>query len=76
MRFYRVTCKRGHCGKKRYLPIDFAIEADNAIDAMDKAKAMPGVKHSQMILRCVEISQSEYTRMRRVSAYKRLEDCV
>jgi len=73
MRYYSVTCKQGHHGRKRYQPIMFAIEAENAIDAIDMAKAMPGVKHSQSVLQCREISHSEYKQMRRVSAYKRLE---
>ena len=73
MRYFAVVCKRGHCGRKQYMPIEFAIEANTLIEAMDKAKAMPGVKHSQPILSCREITLSDYNKMRRVSAYRRLE---
>ena len=73
MRYFAVICKRGHCGRKQYVPIEFAIEAQTAIEAMDKAKSMPGVKHSQPVLSCREITPCEYNRMRRVSAYHRLE---
>lgn len=73
MRYFAVICKRGHCGRKQYVPIEFAIEARTAIEAMDKAKAMPGVKHSQPILSCKEISHSEYNNLRCISAYHRLE---
>lgn len=73
MRFYSVVCKRGHCGRKQYVPIKFAIAAQNAIEAMDKAKEMPAVKHGQSIISCLEISFHDYCNMRRVSAYHRSE---
>lgn len=74
MRYFLVTCKQGHRGNRRYQPITFAFEACNAIEAMDKAKAMPSVKHDSLIISCREIGASEYCRIRRVSAYKRVEE--
>ena len=74
MRYFCVTCKQGHHGNGRHQPITFAFEANNAIEAMDKAKAMPGVKHDCPIISCSEISISEYMRMRKYSAYKKVED--
>lgn len=71
--FYRVTCKHGHCGKGKYKPITFVFLARDAIRAMELAQAMPGVKHSKMILECNEISQAEYINFRKISAYKRME---
>ena len=71
MRYFSVQCKHGHHGRGRYVPIIFAIEAANAIEAMDKAKAMPGVKHSSPIISCYEITQTEYIRYRQISAYER-----
>ena len=71
MRYYAVTCKRGHCGRGRYDPITFAFGAVNSIKAMDLAKAMPGVKHTQPILDCREISYAEYLNYRKKSAYHR-----
>ena len=73
LRYFLVECKQGHHGKGRYQPIFFAIAAQNAIKAMDFAKMMPSVKHSQPILSCREISHSEYMRYRRISAYERRE---
>lgn len=73
MRYFSVTCKQGHHGRGQYQPIIFAIKANNAIEAMDLAKAMPSVKHSQAILGCHEITLDEYNSMRRISAYQRLE---
>ena len=74
MRYFCVTCKHGHCGNGRYQPITFVFGAIDAIRAMDLAKAMPGVKHDAMILKCKEVSYSEYLEYRKTSAYKRLED--
>lgn len=73
MKFWSVTCKQGHQGKGRYQPIVFAIAANTSVDAMDHAKAMPGVKHECMILSCEEISFQRYCELRQVSAYRRRE---
>ena len=74
MRYFRVTCKHGHFGRGRYQPISFVFQAADAIEAMDKAKAMPGVKHTAPILACHEISYSQYLEERQVSAYRRMEE--
>lgn len=74
MKYYSVTCMRGHCGDQRYIPITFAIASNNAVEAMDKAKAMPGVKHSRPVLKLVEISYEQYFYMRKRSAYERAEN--
>lgn len=74
MRYFRVTCRQGHHGNRCHQPITFAFEAENAISAMDLAKAMPSVKHSALVISCDEISYSDYMKLRRVSAYKRVEE--
>lgn len=71
MKYFAVTCKHGHHGAKRYEPITFAIIAQDALDACDMAKQMPGVKHSQSVVLCHEISEYAYHQLRQVSAYKR-----
>lgn len=71
MKFYKVVCKRGHCGKKRFIPITFYFEAPNAMTAMDMGRKMPGVKHSQLPLSCVEVSCEEFQAGIQVSAYAR-----
>lgn len=65
---------RGHCGKYKYIPITFGISANNALEAMDKAKAMPGVKHDRPVLSLNEITVQEYFSMRQTSAYERAEN--
>ena len=72
-RYYKVIAKRGHVGSGRYLPICFTFVAENIMEAMDRAKATPGVKHAQLILSAVEITYSEYVVLSRVSAYARAE---
>lgn len=74
MRYFRVTCKHGHFGYGRYQPISFAFPAKDAVAAIDMAKAMPGIKHSDnsVILACKEISYAEYLNDRKVSAYNRM----
>lgn len=70
-KYFAVTCKHGHLGTKKYAPITFAIVADNTIEACDKAKQMPGVKHDAPVLGCREITQFTYYMMRQQSAYER-----
>ena len=72
-RYFRVTCKHGHFGNGRYQPISFSILAKDAVTAMNIAKAMPGVKHTAMVLTCQEISCAEFLNNRKVSAYRRME---
>ena len=71
MKYYLVTCHRGHCGSGNSLDIQFAIMARNLLEASDKAKRMPGVKHTRGILFGKEITEAEYNQLRAVSAYKR-----
>lgn len=72
MRYYLVTCMHGHCGRKNYDEISFAISAQTLMDAIQQARRMPGVKHTNR--RCIlsgrEISFQEYCARRRESAYK------
>lgn len=71
-RYYLITCMRGHCGMGHGTEITFAFEAKNLLEAMDKAKRMPAVKHTRMICSGKEIDKEEYNRYRQISAYKRL----
>lgn len=72
MNYYIVRCKLGHSGSGQYREILFNIKARNAIDAMDKARKMPGVKHDSntAILGLKQITQEEYVQNRKESAYK------
>ncbi len=72
MRFFLITCHRGHNGRGRSSEITFAIQALNLIAAQDKAKRMPSVKHTRGIIYGREITQEEYINYRSVSAYIRV----
>ena len=71
MRFFLVTCHRGHCGIGRSTEITFAIQARNLIEATDLARKMPSVKHTRGIIFGKEITKAIYLEYRQQSAYKR-----
>ncbi len=71
MKYYAITVPRGHCGVGRSTDITFVFQAKTLLDAMDKARRMPSVKHTRMILSGKEITFEEYTQYRKISAYKR-----
>lgn len=71
MKFYMVICQRGHCGVGHSTEIKFAIAASNLLDACDKARRMPSVKHTRMMIYGKEITEQEYKEYRQVSAYER-----
>ena len=72
MNYYIIKCKLGHSGTGQYREISFNIKAKNAIDAMSKAKRMPGVKHDSntAILGLKQITEEEYKQNRKMSAYQ------
>ncbi len=62
-RFYKVTCKCGHTGsRKTYIPITFAIKANNGKEAAAKARQIPRCKHhhKDCIQDVVECTYDEY----------------
>ena len=71
MNYYIVKCKLGHSGTGNYREISFNIAANNISEAMDKAKAMPGVKHNanDVILGINKITKKQYIQNRKMSAY-------
>lgn len=71
MKFYMIMCHRGHAGCGHSTEIKFAIRAKNLLEAMDKARRMPSVKHTRMAIYGKEISETEYNEYRQVSAYER-----
>ena len=66
-----VICHRGHCGTGHSTEIKFAFIANNAIEAMDKARKMPSVKHTRLAMLTKEITEFEYNEYRQISAYER-----
>lgn len=71
MKFYLVTCHRGHCGTGHSVDITFAFRARNLLDACDSARSMPGVKHTRLVISGREITEFEYIEYTKVSAYHR-----
>lgn len=61
-RYFSVECKCGHAGKMYYIPIKFAIEAENGREAAKKGRWTPRVKHHQKycILNVEELTEEEY----------------
>ena len=71
MKFFMILCHRGHCGTGHSTEIKFAVMARNLLEACDKARKMPSVKHSRMVIYGKEITEEEYNNYRKVSAYAR-----
>ena len=71
MRYFIITCQRGHCGTGHSTDIKFAIKANNLLDACDKARRMPSVKHTRLATYGKEITEQEYIEFRQISAYER-----
>lgn len=68
-KYFKVTAKCGHVGKGNYVPINFAVKAENASAASQITKRFPRVKKQlwDCILACVEISRKEYKELRRIN---------
>ena len=73
MKFYMVTCQRGHAGTGHSTEIKFAFKAANLLDACNMARRMPSVKHTRMPLFGKEITEVEYYEYRKISSYARFE---
>lgn len=71
MRYFMIMCHRGHCGTGHSTEIRFAIKAHNLLEACDKARRMPSVKHTRLAIFDKEITEQEYNEYRQISAYER-----
>ncbi len=69
VRFYKVVCMCGHVGKRRYIPIAFAIKAKGGKNAAKIARGLPRVKcqRRDAVLSCEEISEEQYRELRRIN---------
>ena len=78
MRYYIVTAKCGHVGKKFYIPIDFAVMAGSASEAASKARQIPRVKHDHKdaILSVREIDRFEFAELAFVNEYDPYLQCT
>lgn len=69
-KYYAITVRRGHNGIDHDDAfITFYFKSASMLNAMDKAKKMPGVKHDQLPIRAVEVTYEEYKQAREHSAY-------
>lgn len=71
-KFFKVKAKGGHMGAGNEAELIFYIKAKDAIEAMNKVRRMPAVKHNKenAILGVLAISEEEYNQGRKdYSAY-------
>lgn len=71
MKYYAVTVQRGHCGCGRTAPITFYVQANSLLEAMDKARRMPGVKHNKPVYNACEVTKDFFTKATQESSYHR-----
>ena len=67
--YYLVTAMCGHVGKKHYVPVNFAVEAPNPLEAMEFTRRIPRVKHGRKdaILEIKPISYEAYLEQRKAN---------
>ena len=61
-KYFKVIAKCGHVGKGNYVPVAFAVRAENRSDASQKAMTFPRVKKhlKDVIISCEEIDRDSY----------------
>ena len=60
MKYYKVQVKLGHVGRCKEISTWVYVKATNILKAMGKARKIPAVKHSQIPLKTIEITEEEY----------------
>ena len=60
MKYYKVQVPLGHLGSSKALPTWLYFEAENILEAVDRARSFPGVKHSKLPYQALEIKEEEY----------------
>lgn len=80
MRYWAVAAKCGHSGfgKKYYVPVTFAIQAESGTDAAAIARAMPRCKHDHpdAVLAVTKISYEEYIALNNANAQNPYFHCA
>ena len=68
-KYFNVTCKCGHVGKRHFIRISFPVIASCGKDAAALARYFPRVKHDHKdaILSCSEITLEEYLRLKAIN---------
>lgn len=67
--YYKVICKCGHVGRKHYVPIQFAIIAENGKEAAKIGRNLPRVKHQHKdaVLNVIKISYEDYLELKEIN---------
>lgn len=75
MSYYKVKAYCGHAGAGKSRLLTFAIEADSITEAISIVRKMPMVKHTHptAIKDAIEITEQEFNKLRKDSAYKDLQ---
>lgn len=68
-KYYKVVCRCGHVGRKKYVPIAFAIRAMSKGMAMEIAINKPRVKHHSLndVISVIEIDYDEYKELMEIN---------
>lgn len=69
-RYFKVVTKCGHVGRKHYVPVAFAVQAESGKEAARIARFLPRVKHNHRdaILDCVEITYDDFLELNRINS--------
>lgn len=69
-KYFKVVTKAGHVGKRHYVPVAFAVEAETGKDAAKLARFFPRVKHNHKdaILSCKEISYEDFLELSEINS--------
>ena len=64
-KYYIVIAKCGHVGRRKYVPVNFAIKAESGKEAARLARQIPRVKHDHKdaILSVRDVDVEEYIEM-------------
>ena len=68
-KYFKVVTKCGHVGRQHYVPVAFAVQAENGKEAAKIARFLPRVKHDHKdaILSCVEVSYEDFLELNRIN---------
>jgi len=68
-KYFKVVAKCGHVGRKHYVPIAFAVEAETGKEAAKLTRFFPRVKHDHKdaILDCKEVSYEEFLELNTIN---------
>lgn len=68
-RYFAVTCRCGHVGRDRYIPITFAVIASSAKEASKKASSFPRVKenHKYRIIQNKEVDYQTFLEIKKTN---------